>query len=185
MQIGIKNNIALWFSIKFVVLFLAFYYFNILYFGLTSPGNNYSTFLDQHLNYIDWLRSGLLSISCALLNLMGFTAIVGENQLLVTGHTIIELIYTCLGLGVMSFFAAFVIAYPKKLKPKLLFLFSGLFCIQLLNIIRLMLLALYWNRSKSRIIDHHIIFDVIIYILIIIALYKWVNNKATNPDAAN
>jgi exosortase/archaeosortase family protein len=110
---------------------------------------------------------------------------VGNNQLLVVGRGIIDLIYTCLGLGVMSFFAAFVIAYPKKLKPKLIFLIAGLFGIQVLNIIRLMLLALYWNKSRNRIIDHHIIFDVIIYIVIIFALYKWVNNKATNTDAAN
>jgi exosortase/archaeosortase family protein len=185
LQVGIKNNIALWFSIKFIVLFLSFYYFNILFFGLTSPGNSYSAFLDDHLNYIDWLRWILLHTSCAILNLFGFTCITSANQLLVAGHGVIDLIYTCLGLGVMSFFAAFVIAYPKKIKAKLLFLTAGLLSIQILNIIRLMLLALYWNKNRARIIDHHVIFDVIIYIVIIVALYKWVNNKATNPHAAN
>lgn len=185
MQIGIKNNIALNFSIKFIVLFLLFYYSNILYFGLTSPGNNYNAFLDQYFNYIDWLRWGLLHTAGTLLTWLGFTAKVGSDQLLVVGHGIIELIYTCLGLGVMSFFAAFIIAYPKKLKPKLIFLITGLLGIQVLNIIRLMLLALYWNRARNRIIDHHIIFDVIIYIVIIVALYKWINHKASNTDAAN
>ena len=185
MQIGIKNNVALWFGVKFAALFLLFYYFNILFFGLTSPGNNYNAFLDHNFNYIDWLRYALLHISSTLLNLLGFTSIVGNNQLLVAGHGIIELIYTCLGLGVMSFFSAFVIAYPKKIKPKLVFLVCGLVSIQILNIIRLMLLALYWNKSRSRIIDHHLIFDVLIYIIIIVALYKWINNKATNPNAAN
>ncbi|RWY57347.1 exosortase Y [Mucilaginibacter gilvus] len=185
MQIGIKNNIALWFGVKFTGLFLLFYYFNILFFGLTLPGNNYNAFLDHHFNYIDWLRYALLHISSTLLNWLGFTSIVGYHQLLVVGHGIIDLIYTCLGFGVMSFFAAFVIAYPKKLKPKLVFLVCGLFGIQILNVVRLMLLALYWNKSRSRIIDHHIIFDVLIYIIIIVSLYKWINNKATNPDAAN
>lgn len=181
----LRENTALWFSIKFAGLFLVFYYFNIFYFGLISPANNYSAFLDHHLNYIEWLRWLLLHACSAILNALGFTSIVGNNQLLVAGHGIIDLIYTCLGLGVMSFFAAFVIAYPKKLKPKVIFLITGLFGIQVLNIIRLMLLALYWNKSRNRIIDHHIIFDVIIYILIVAALYKWVNNKATNTDAAN
>jgi exosortase/archaeosortase family protein len=185
MQIGIKNNIALWFSIRFVVLFLMFYYFNILYFGLTSPGGNYIGFLDKHLNYIDWLRWLLLHTSGFILNALGFTAKVGAGQLMVVGHGIIALIYTCLGLGVMSFFTAFVIAYPKKLKPKLIFLVSGLLSIQILNIIRLMLLALYWNKNRNRVIDHHIIFDVIIYIIILAVLYKWVNHKASDPNAAN
>ncbi|OOQ58091.1 hypothetical protein BC343_10560 [Mucilaginibacter pedocola] len=185
MQIGIKNNIALKFALRFGLLFLVFYYFNIFYFGLTSPGGNYSEFLDQHFNYITWLRTGLLHTSAFLLNLIGFTAKAGAIQLMVVNHGIIELIYTCLGLGVMSFFAAFVITYPKKTKHKLLFLFSGLLCIQALNIVRFMLLALYWNRSLNRIIDHHTIFNVIIYIIIMIALYKWINHKASNPDAAN
>lgn len=156
-----------------------------MYFGLTGPGNHYSEFLDQHLNYISWLRRGLLHISAAILNALGFTAISNNNQLLVSGHGIIQMIYTCLGLGVMSFFAAFVITFPKKFKAKLVFLLAGLLGIQILNVIRLVLLVLYWDRSKARIIDHHILFDIFIYVVIIVTLYHWVNNKATNPDAKN
>ncbi|AMR31808.1 hypothetical protein A0256_10440 [Mucilaginibacter sp. PAMC 26640] len=185
MQIAIKNNVAIWFSIRFLGLFLLCYYFNIMFFGITQPGHNYVAFLDQHLNYIDWLRWGLLHLSATLLRAFGFTVIVSKTELLVAGHGIIQLIYTCLGLGVMSFFTAFVLTYPKKLKAKLLFLFGGLLGIQLLNVIRLMLLALYWDRSKARIIDHHVLFDVMIYLVIIVTLYYWINNKRSNPDAKN
>lgn len=185
MQIGIKNNVAVWFSIKFLLLFLLFYYFNIMFFGLTQPGGNYNAFLDYHLNYITWLRWGLLHISATVLKAFGFTAIVNDTELLAAGHGKIRLIYTCLGLGIMSFFAAFVLTYPKKWKARLIFLVTGLLGIQVLNIIRLMLLALYWNRSKARIIDHHVLFDVSIYIIISVVLYYWINNKATNPDAKN
>jgi exosortase/archaeosortase family protein len=173
------------FSIKFLVLFLLFYYFNIMFFGLTSPGNNYNAFLDEHLNYVAWLRWGLLHTSSFILNHIGFISIVSTTELLVVSHNKIQLIYSCLGLGVMSFFAAFVIAYPKKLKPKLWFLLAGLLGIQALNILRLMVLALYWNRSRARIVDHHLIFDVFIYIVIVIALFRWVNNTSTNQNAAN
>ena len=185
MQIGLKNNIALKFAIKFIGLFGLFYYGNIIFFGLTLPGNHYSAFLRYHLNYIGWLRWALLHSAASCLTALGYIAKVSDTELLVVGHGIVQLIYTCLGLGVMSFFAAFVIAYPKQLKPKLLFLIAGLMGIQFLNIIRIALLALYWNRSKARIIDHHLIFDVLIYIIIIVVLYRWVNNRATNVHATN
>lgn len=77
----------------------------------------------------------------------------------------------------MSFFIAFVIAYPKKLSSKLWFLISGLLGIQFLNIIRFVLLALFWSKKTNQVIDHHTIFNIIIYILIMICLYFWVKSK--------
>jgi exosortase/archaeosortase family protein len=182
MQIGIKNSAAVRFGITFLVLFVLFYYANIFFFGLTTRHNNYSLFLTEHLNYIAWLRHALLTSSATLLNWLSYSSVASDTQLLVAGHGRIEMVYTCLGLGVMSFFAAFVIAYPKKIKAKLIFLFTGILVIQILNIFRLMLLALFWTKSKNRIIDHHVIFDVVIYILISVALYYWINNKATNTN---
>ncbi|MBK0378186.1 hypothetical protein I5M19_02650 [Mucilaginibacter sp. SD-g] len=181
----LNQNIAIKFAITFIGLFLIFYYFNVYFFGLTSVGNHYNSFLDQHLNYISWLRWLLLNTSAGILNFIGFAAIVNKYELLVSGHGAIRLIYTCLGLGVMSFFVAFVIAYPKKLKSKLIFLITGLLTIQLLNIIRLMLIALYWNRDRERVIDHHTIFNLFIYIIIAVALYFWVNSKSNSPHASN
>jgi len=162
------------FVFSFLVLFLLFYYFNILFFGITSPGNYYSPFLADHLNYIKGLRWLLLNSSAFVLNLFGFTAITSDYELLVAGRGVIQLVYTCLGLGLISFFAAFIIAYPKKLRSKVIFLISGIFGIEVLNIIRFILLVLYWNKRDAQIIDHHTLFNIIIYILIAISLYFWV-----------
>ena len=95
----------------------------------------------------------------------------------------IDVVYSCLGLGVMSFFSAFVIAYPKKLKPKLIFLASGILCIQLLNVIRFVLLALLWDKKSGMILDHHTIFNITIYLIIGISLYFWVKHDAIQPIA--
>jgi len=175
------------FVLVFIALFAAFYYFNIFYFGLTSPGNHYSAFLAQHLNYISGLRWLLLKGSAQVLVWLGFTVITNDYELLVPGHPIIQLVYSCLGLGVMSFFAAFVLAYPVKFKSKIGFLLGGLLGIQVLNVIRFVLLALFWTRNESRIIDHHAIFNIIVYILIAITLYFWVknNDKSLSHNAAN
>jgi len=175
------------FIIKFVILFALFYYFNIFYFGVTSPGNHYSAVLAQHLDYIAGLRWILLKSSAAVLTLLGFTVITSDYQLLVPGHPAIVLVYTCLGLGVMSFFSAFVLSYPVKFKSKLVFLIGGILGIQSLNIIRFVLLALFWSTAKDHVLDHHTIFNIILYIIIAFTLYFWVkrNDKLIDTNAAN
>lgn len=172
-----KQNNPIKFAIWFVGLFLVFYYFNILFFGLTTPGGRYSPFLAEYLNYIKVLRWVLLKCSALVLKCFGFATITNNYELLVAGHGSIILIYSCLGLGVISFFSAFVLAYPKPRKEKLIFLLSGIFIIQILNIARLVILALYWNKRAGAIIDHHTIFNIFIYIVISAGLYFWVKNN--------
>ena len=54
------NSPIVRFVISFLGLFLLFYYFNIAFFSLTTPGGRYNPLLAEHLNYIHWLRQGLL-----------------------------------------------------------------------------------------------------------------------------
>jgi len=170
------------FAFVFIVLFAAFYYFNILFFGLTSTGNHYSPFLATHLNYIAGLRRLLLRSSAGILNLVGFVAIYNDYDLLVAGHGMLQVVYSCLGLGVISFFAAFVLAYPKKWKSKIIFLVGGIVGIELLNVLRFVLLAIFWDKSASHIIDHHTIFNIILYLIIAIVLYFWVKHDDVLTD---
>jgi exosortase/archaeosortase family protein len=76
----------------------------------------------------------------------------------------------------MSFFSAFVIAYPTTIRSKLIFLFFGNLCIQLLNVARFVLLALFWDKKSGMILDHHTVFNIAIYIIIAISLYFWVRH---------
>jgi exosortase/archaeosortase family protein len=173
------------FILIFMTLFVIFYYFNIIFFGITLPGHHYNAFLAENLNYIRLLRWFILQSSAQIISWLGYTAITDDSQLLVAGRGILRVVYSCLGLGVMSFFTAFVIAYPKKLKAKLFFLISGLIGIQLLNILRFVLLALFWDKKPGIIVDHHTIFNIIIYVIIAISLYFWVksdDHKKTELD---
>jgi exosortase/archaeosortase family protein len=169
------------FTLVFLVLFAFFYYLNIFFFGLTTRGNHYNRVLAEDLNYIRALRYALLHISAQIINWLGFTAITSEYELLVSGRSIIKMVYSCLGLGIISFFAAFVLAYPKKIKPKLIFLAIGILSIQILNILRFVLLALFWNNKKDHLLDHHTIFNIVIYIIIAISLYFWVKHDEQAP----
>jgi exosortase/archaeosortase family protein len=182
-----KKNQPLKFIITFILLFAAFYYFNILFFGITAPGNYYSAFLADHLNYIRGLRWLLLHSTAQILNWLGYGAITNEYDLLVAGHGVIQLVYSCLGLGLISFFAAFVLSYPKKWKSKIIFLIGGIIGIELLNITRFVLLALFWNKRDATIFDHHTVFNIFIYLTIAITLYFWVkhDNPLNESAAAN
>lgn len=180
--VAAKHNEPVRFVITFLVLFLSFYYFNILFFGITQPGNHYSPWLAHHLNYIQALRVGLLKCSAQLLKWMGFSAITNQYELLVAGHGIIQLVYSCLGLGLISFFAAFVLSYPKKWKSKITFLIVGILGIEFLNILRFVVLALFWHHNDAHIVDHHTLFNIFIYLVIAVTLYFWVKNDKVLSD---
>lgn len=168
------NNPVIRFVVLFVFLFTLFYGFNLFFFGITSPGNNYSPFLDQHLNYIAALRQVLLDCSAQILNWLGYAAIDNNNELLVAGRGKLIVVYSCLGLGLISFFSAFVLAYPARIPGKIIFLVSGILVIEFLNVMRFVLLAIFWSKKTGRIVDHHTIFNIILYILIALSLYLWV-----------
>jgi exosortase/archaeosortase family protein len=177
---------AVKFSITFVVLFLALYYFNIGFFSITSPqSSNYKSFVADHFDYIRVLRHILLQSTSFVLRLAGFATVTNEYELLIAGRGGIRLVYSCLGLGLMSFFTAFVLAYPKALKEKVVFLITGLFVIQLLNIFRMATVALFWGKAAQHIIDHHVIFNGIIYVIIGIGLYFWVTADDRRKHAKN
>ena len=165
------------FALIFLSLFALLYYFNLFFIGLTTAGNRYIPFFDANLNYVKELRFFLIKASSLLLNLLGYVTLTNEFELMVVGKGIIRIVYTCLGFGLMSFFTAFVIAFPKKIKSKIVFVIGGLITIQLLNVIRFVLLALLWNRQTINIIDHHTLFNLIIYVLIAISLYFWVKHN--------
>jgi exosortase/archaeosortase family protein len=176
------------FVIKFLCLFGLLYGFYIFYLGITSPGGRYIAFLDIHLNFIAWLRSALIEGSAAILNLLGYQTKTTAAQLLVVGHNTLHVGYDCLGFGVMCFFTAFVLTYPGILKPKLYFGGIGLIVIQLINLSRFVILALYWHKStRVYLSDHHTIFNIVVYIIIAISLYFYIKyqDKALNENAAN
>ena len=185
----IKKNEPIKFIGSFIILFLVFYYFNIFFFGITTPTNHhyYSAFLADHFNYISGLRKLLIYSSAHILTWLGFAVITNEFDLLVAGHGKIELVYSCLGLGVISFLAAFVLSYPKRWRSKIIFLTIGILGIELLNIIRFVLLAIFWNKRGTNTINHHTVFNLFIYLVIAVTLYFWVkhDNDLNSPDEAN
>lgn len=177
---GNNNAVA-----KFILSLLSIYFLihgsHILFIGLITPGGMYNDYLAKHLNYIAAWRECSISITAFVLRTLDFRVSTTQTALKVTGRAGFVLIYSCLGYKIMSVFTAFVLAFPKKFKPKIVFLVLGLISIQSLNIFRLILVALYsTHRSSLSILNHHLLFNLTVYLLIGSSIYLWTNSNERN-----
>ena len=164
------------FAFIFISSFFLLYSFNLAFIGLCSPGRLYSPFLDQNFNYIRAWRTGSIASTKSLLQFLGYQVIHTDTSLKVLNHAGFHLIYSCLGYGVMSYFAAFVIAFPKPLLSKIIFLSIGLVVIQVLNILRLTCIAIYWKNNEVLFgLDHHMIFNYLLYGMVGITMFIWLS----------
>src|SRR4051812_37418055 len=119
----IISNPGLRFIIKFLALFLGFHYFNEFYIGITAPGGIYIPFLDHHLNYVAWIRYSILWGAKNVSGVFGYEAYVdGPFHLRSVTGPGVQMVYSCVGLGIMSFWAGFVLAHEIKWKIKLTWL---------------------------------------------------------------
>lgn len=173
---------------KFIMLFLGvsalLYYFNIAYIGVTAKGGLYVPFLAENLNYIEWWRT--LSIECTakILRAMDYVVYTNDTQLKVIGRSGFTLVYECLGYGVMSVFIAFCISFPEPFRNRFAFMIGGLITIQTLNITRFVLLSLFWKKYRTFLaIDHHTLFNVLLYSVLIAICYFWIRYSTKTNDA--
>ncbi len=167
------------FLILFLGLFAFFYYLNIAVIGLAAPGGYYVPIVANYLNYIDGLRYCLMQSTAFILKLLGEQVFTTDTWLRVSGRGGFIMAFDCLGYGVMSFFSAFVISFPKPPKNKYFFLPLGLLFIQSLNIARFVLLGLFWKQSNlKQVINHHDLFNIILYLALITLIYIWINRKS-------
>jgi exosortase/archaeosortase family protein len=168
---------------KFLVLLLGMYYFHIAFHGITSPeGGYYNHFLDQNLNYIAWFRFSILKMAQLFLNLFEIeTYQVGTQILRSTSGNGVNIWLPCLGLGIISFWLAFVLAQNTSWKPKMIWSISGLLSIWLLNCLRIGVLMLSMERNWAgfKTIDHHDLFNYLCYAVIVAFIYAY--NRRTNP----
>lgn len=179
-----KNDISRYFDLayflRFALILGVLYFFNHFYLSIISPyGGYYSPFLDHYLNYPGWIRASILFVSNGLGHLMGLdTYIATSYTLRVANGTHVTVGDECLGLGVMSFWLAFILAHMGNWKKMLIWSIAGLLSIFIINCLRaaLLLLALEHNWSVIINMDHHTMFNLAAYAIIIFFIFLY--NKA-------
>ncbi len=174
------------FIIVFIGIYIAIYFFNIGYIGITAKGGLYVPFLAEHLNYIEWWRTFSIEVSAKILRALGETVLTNGTQLKVISKSGFRLVYECLGYGFMSAFIAFCISFPNPFKFRFPFMLAGLVLIQALNIARFVLLALFWHKHKLPFdMDHHTFFNALMYLMMLAICYLWIQYSSKPAHAKN
>lgn len=175
-----------------LVFFLLKIGFN-LYIGILSPGGKaYSPFLQHYLNFPAWLTYFICKCAKGLLQLMGYSVYQKAlNNVTIMGSRGINIIWACLGLGVMSFWTAFVTAHTASFQYKLKWITFGILLITGINILRIASIALgfYYNWKAFNAIEPHFAFNVVSYIAIsvltiwFVVKYKKTSNNHPHPTS--
>ncbi|HEX6914846.1 MAG TPA: archaeosortase/exosortase family protein [Chitinophagaceae bacterium] len=181
----IIQNPGFKFILRFLVFFLGLHYGNELFIGLTAPGGLYVPFLESHLNYVAWIRQSVLYGAKLLSNLMGYPAYIDGPYHLrsVTGPGV-QMVYSCIGLGIMSFWAGFVLAHALPWKKKLAWTLAGLVTIWIINCFRVaIILAATVNRwNINRFMDHHDFFNMVAYVFIFILIIVFLRRQGLHKS---
>jgi exosortase family protein XrtF len=118
-----------------------------------------------------------IKISKWILELLGYTVFTGVERVIgVDGTGGLWIGDNCNGIALFALFAGFIIAYNGKLKYKLIYIFLGVLLLELLNIIRVVLLAILDTYSRAWTeFNHTYTFTIFIYGCIFLMWMLWVN----------
>ncbi|WP_316804865.1 exosortase Y [Pedobacter nototheniae] len=182
------NKKAIKFIITLFVLYIFFSQGNLFMNSVMNPeGKYYNAFIATHLDYIQALKTALIKPAVWIIKLFGFYAIHNEMDVMVIDGPYLRINYSCLGLGVMSFLAAFVLAFPASWKSTLKMLVIGMVTIYVLNILRIAGLGVllgFFKSQRNNFTYHHEVFNIIVYVCIFAMLYLWIKrNPAFDKNA--
>ncbi len=163
----------LFYLMRFAFAFCVFYYGTKAIIGLSVPGGYYSPFVANHLDYISFLRKILLIGSKDFCNMLGYETYTEGTYFLKSGGVGVRMVYECIGYVVMSFWAAFVISNSGNFIKKFLWIIGGWLIIYFVNVLRIsfLLISLITHHKLPFNIDHHTLFNIVAYIIILIMIY--------------
>jgi exosortase/archaeosortase family protein len=170
---NVFNKALVMFLIKFIGIFCLLYFGTIAVIGLSTPDSYYSPFVANYIDYVSLLRSSYLNTCKALLAIFNFNTTFSDKYTLMAEQGGIRMVYSCIGYGVMSFWAAFVFANKGGWKRKAAWIIGGLFALWIINILRISLLTVALNKKWEMPLgwDHHTWFNIVAYSLNFLMIY--------------
>lgn len=116
-------------------------------------------------------------LSKTILEALGYTVFTGVERVIgVDGTGGLWIGDNCNGIALFSLFAVFIIAYSGKPKAKIVYIILGILSIQLLNVLRVIGLAILDTHSRAWTeFNHTYTFNILIYGYIFFLWMLWVN----------
>ncbi len=161
--------------------FILVYLFHYLAIAAFAEGGLYWEFGATNLNYIKWFRSLQLNSASFILNQFGYsTYFKNITTLAIENGSGIVLVYGCLGVDVISLWSIYIIfSDDGSYKRKLIWIISGSVFITFLNILRITILLIAFNKNWiNQSFDHHTFYNAILYLIVIgfILFHKRLSN---------
>lgn len=162
--------------------FSFFYGGTYAFIGLNASGGRFD--LSDFTHYIDYVttyRNFILNGASFLLQTMDYAAVrEGEYILRINNYNGIALVYECLGIGVISFWLAFIITdESRQWKQKCLWLIAGMLIISFSNMLRIDLLLIAglkgWKITGD--IEHHTAYNWVLYAIVIAMVFIYQSKK--------
>lgn len=181
------NKKAIKFVVALFILYILFSQGNLFMNSVMTPGSRfYNAYIADHFDYIQGLKTALIVPAVWIIKAFGFYAIHNEMDVMVVAGPYLRVNYSCLGLGVMSFLAAFVLAFPAPWKSTFKMLVIGFIAIYVLNVLRIAGLGVllgFFKSQRNNFTYHHEIFNIIVYICIFAMLYFWIKKSNKSVKA--
>lgn len=147
----------------------------------------FSFYIGWYLIYNLWLHPNekldlfvidiTVKISKWILETLGYTVFTGADRLIgVDGTGGLWIGDNCNGIALFALFAGFIIAYPGNWKKKIVFIAAGILLIELLNVLRVIILAILDTYSRAWTeFNHTYTFTIVIYACIFFLWMLWTN----------
>ncbi len=168
--------------LRFICLFVPMYYINLFVWGITDPRNYYSPFIDNYLNYISWIDNSILYTSNLIVHAFGLNSFVIGKLIKIPAGAGVWLMPPCTGLGIMSFWIAFVVSHRLHWKIKFYWSLTGVAIIWFVNCWRIavLLMSLQNKWATFKFLDHHEMFNIAAYCVVLLLIYLF--NKRSRKE---
>lgn len=174
MKLAFRSNAFLKFIITSAGLYLVLYLFYLL--------------IIKKYTYYDQKFIGIIIQSAEwILNWMGYTTFKvlqdRDMQVLgIDGSNGVWIGSNCNAITLFSLFSVFIITYPGKQLNKLWFVPAGIVAIHILNVIRVVALAVIANHAPAYLdFNHTYTFTFLVYGFIFLLWITWINKFASTP----
>lgn len=149
----------------------------------------YQFIVKRHTYYDQRFISSIIYASEFVLNLLGYKTfkVLQDRDLQVIGIDGSSGVWVgsnCNAITLFSLFAVFIIAYPGSLKHKLWYIPAGILAIHLLNILRVVALAIIADINPASLnFNHTYTFTFIMYAFIFLLWIIWVNKFSAKTES--
>ena len=177
--------------LRFAGLYFFFYLTYTFVISASVPTGVYYPFVENYLNIPAVIKDCILAISKVFLGVLGHPSTIhGDYIQSSDGYVRLFMAFPCYGLGVKSFWVAFVCAHKMDIKQKISWSIAGIFLIFFLNCLRVtvMMIAMVdgWTIAQSLNTNAHDFFNYVCYAALfglILLFYKKAKTNSKTIEA--